>query len=127
DRWVDRHFKNDLIWFVENFTNLPPIYKSDIRSELLKGPMLVESHFRIDHAGFTHLLSRPLDLVFKSIGEVCKSKKISKWTEAKTREELLRKKHVGADLCVKKIGKDFISFKDDYEENRKKPSIQKFK
>lgn len=59
DRWIDRKFKNDLIWFVDNFTTLPKTYKTDIRNEILMGPMLVESTLRVEKTGFTYILNRP--------------------------------------------------------------------
>lgn len=127
DRWIDRHFKDDVIWFVDKFTTLPKTYKIDIRKELLKGPILVESHFRVEHAGLVYVIESPEDLVFKKIAHVCGSKKVNDWSNEKKRQALLRKKHTGKELCVKKIGNDFISFKTDYHNNHLKPSITKFK
>lgn len=127
DRWIDRHFKDDVIWFVDNFTTLSPTYKMDIRKELLKGPILVESHFRVDHAGLEYVIASPEDMVFRRIAKVCGSKKMNDWANQKKRTELLRKKQSGKELCVKNIGNDFLSFKSDYQEHYFQPSITKFK
>jgi hypothetical protein len=127
DRWIDRIFKNDLIWFVDNYTTLPKNYKTDIRNETLRGPMLIESTLRVDHAGLNHLLATPDDLIFGYIGGVCGSKMIAKWTREKEREKLLKKQQTGKEKCVKDMGKDYLSFKEDFVVHQHKPSIAKFK
>ncbi len=127
DRWVDKKFKDDLIWFVDSFTTLPKDYKSIIRSEQLKGPMMIESNLRIEKAGFDHLLNSSEDDVFGSIAGVCESKRVADWKDTNQRTRLLKKLLVGEDLCVKKIGMLFIEFKADYKQNALKPSLAKFK
>ena len=127
DRWVDKRFKNDLIWFVDNFTTLPKTYKSDIRNEILKGPMLVESNLRVEKAGFQYLLQSSVDSVFTMIAKVCASKKSELWTHESTRQEMLEKRQTGREGCVKDIGLKFIGFKNDYVANHLKPSLAKFK
>ena len=111
DRWIDRRFKNDVIWFVDNFTTLPKGYKSDIRNELLKGPMLIESTLRVETAGMQYLLKTPENLVFKQITKVCSS----------NNSKASRKK------CFNDMKEKFISFRTDYLANHLKPSLVKFK
>jgi hypothetical protein len=127
DRWVDQKFKNDLIWFVDMFTTLPKDYKTIIRSEQLKGPMLIETNLRIEKAGFTNLLQASENSVFHQIASVCGSKRIPEWAQENTRTQLLRKMQIGSEKCVKTIGSDFIDFKNDYKANQLKPSLAKFK
>ena len=127
DRWVDQKFKNDLIWFVDSFTTLPKDYKTIIRSEQLKGPMLIETNLRVEKAGFNHLLESSENTVFSQIASVCGSRKISEWADENSRAQLLRKLQVGAEKCVKTIGSHFIDFKNDYKQNQLKPSLVKFK
>ena len=127
DRWVDQKFKNDLIWFIDTFTTLPKDYKTIIRSEQLKGPMLIETNLRIEKAGFNHLLEKPENGVFAQIAQVCGSRKISEWSEENSREQLLKKLQLGPEKCVKTIGSHFIDFKNDYKANQLKPSLAKFK
>ena len=127
DRWIDKKFKDDLIWFVDSFTTLPKDYKTIIRSEQLKGPMMIESNLRVEKAGFEHLLNSSEDAVFGSIAQVCESKREADWKNSSERIKLLKKLHVGSDLCVKKIGLNFIEFKADYKQNALKPSLAKFK
>ena len=127
DRWIDQKFKNDLIWFVDMFTTLPKDYKTIIRSEQLKAPMLIETNLRIEKAGFTHLLQASENSVFNQIASVCGSKRIPEWSQENTRAQLLRKMQIGSEKCVKTIGSEFIDFKNDYKQNALKPSLAKFK
>lgn len=127
DRWVDKRFKNDLIWFVDNFTTLPKTYKADIRNEILKGPMLIESNLRVEKTGFQYLLQSSVDSVFSKIAKVCSSKKTDLWIHESTRQEMLEKRQTGKEGCVKDIGLKFIGFKNDYTANHLKPSLAKFK
>ena len=127
DRWIDRKYKNDLIWFVDNFTSLPKDYKSIIRNEQLKGPMRVESNLRVEKAGFDYLLSSPENNVFTLIVKVCDSKQLSNWLNEAKRKSMLGTIQKGADNCVKNLGKDYVAFKTDYASNYLKPSLAKFK
>lgn len=127
DRWIDQKFKNDVIWFVDSFTTLPKDYKTIIRQEQLKGPLLVESNLRIEKAGFEHLLKSDESMVFGHIARVCDSKRVDQWTEEARRRELLSRVQVGAELCTKSIGEKFLAFKNDYQQNALKPSLAKFK
>lgn len=128
DRWVDRKFKNDLIWFVDNFTTLPKSYKTDIRNEVLKGPLHVESNLRVEKAGFEHLLNLSVNQVFSQIAQICGSKKTADWTNEKKREALLEEFELeNDDYCVQEIGTKYLGFRSDYAANYLKPSLAKFK
>nr|MBA2406308.1 hypothetical protein [Bdellovibrionales bacterium] len=127
DRWIDQKFKNDLIWFVDSFTTLPKDYKTIIRSEQLKGPIMVESNLRVEKAGFDHLLKTSDDNVFSHIARVCGSKRTDQWVDEAKRNNLLHRLQVGHDLCVKNIGQNYLAFKADYLQNALKPSLVKFK
>ncbi len=127
DRWVDRRFKNDVIWFVDNFTTLPKNYKTDIRNEVLKGPMLVESNLRVEKAGLHYVLNTSENTIFGHIAKVCGSKKTTEWTQDGPRRELLEDRQTGREGCVKDLGLKFQSFKYDYVANHLKPSLAKFK
>lgn len=127
DRWLDRKFKNDLIWFVDNYTTLPKSYKTDIRRGLLKGPMMVESNLRVEKTGFQYLLQIPEGDVFGQLGKVCRSQKIQLWASETSRKELLGQNQMGNEKCVKELGLRFLSFKSDYLQNELKPSLAKFK
>jgi hypothetical protein len=127
DRWIDRKFKNDLIWFVENFTTLPKTYKTDIRNEVIMGPMLIESTLRVDQAGFRYILNRSENEVFQQVAIVCNSERVSDWANEKNRRELLEDITLGKESCVRDIGVKYLEFREDYFTNALKPSIAKFK
>lgn len=127
DRWVDRRFKNDLIWFVDNFTTLPKTYKTDIRNEILKGPMIIESHLRVEKAGFQYLLGAQENSVFAQLAKVCESRRKELWVKDSSRREMLEAEHVGSDQCVKELGLKYLGFRSDYFGNFLKPSLAKFK
>lgn len=127
DRWVDRRFKKDLIWFVDNFTTLPKSYKSDIRNEILKGPMIIESTLRVEKAGMHYLLNSSEDSVFSKIARICRSKKVQLWSQSSSRKELLESRQQGAEACVKKTGLKYLGFKYDFIAHHFKPSIARFK
>ncbi len=105
DRWIDRKLKDDMIWFVDSFTSLPKDYKSIIRQEQLKGPMVAESHLRVEKAGFDYFNGQSEDQIYFHIRRVCKD----------------------FAPCIKTMGKHFVSFRQDYHQNALKPSLVKFK
>jgi hypothetical protein len=127
DRWVDRRFKNDLIWFTDNFTTLPKTFKEDIQNEVLKGPILIESNVRVEKSGFQFLIAAPMDNVFEHLARVCRSKKAQQWTIESSRRDLLLQAQEGTEKCVKDLGLVFVDFKSDYANNFLKPSLAKFK
>jgi hypothetical protein len=127
DRWIDKKYKNDVIWFIDSFTTLPKDYKSIVRSGQLKGPMLVESNLRVEKAGFSYFLNRSENDVFNNITDVCESRRKEAWMNSQGREKLLKQKLVGPEACVKAIGSAFIDFKNDYRQNYLKPALKRFK
>jgi hypothetical protein len=127
DRWIDKKFKNDVIWFVDAFTTLPKDYKTIIRNEQLKGPMLIESNLRVEKAGFEFLLKSSVSSVFGNIARVCGSSKVHDWMDDAKRTQLLKRLQVGRELCTKNMGEKFLSFRSDYLQNALKPSLAKFK
>jgi hypothetical protein len=127
DRWVDRRFKNDLIWFVDNFTTLPKSYKTDIGNQVLKGPMLIESNVRVERAGFQYLLDSTENSVFTKLASICESRKKDQWSDESSRKELINNALTGNEKCVKELGLKYIGFKSDYAANNLKPSLAKFK
>lgn len=127
DRWIDRKFKNDVIWFVDNFTSLPKDYKTSIRQEHLKGPLMVDSNVRIEHSGLRYFLLSTEDRIFGELAEVCDSQMKADWMNPKERKYLLKRGLSGNEFCVKDLGKKYLAFKEDYFQNSEKPSIAKFK
>ncbi len=127
DRWLDQKFKNDLIWFSDNFTTLPKSYKTDIRNLTLKGPMLIESHLRVEKTGFQFLLEAPENGVFFQIARICLSSKVEEWSQESSRRELLEENQTEKDACVKEIGQNYLSFRSDYLRNELRPSLARFK
>lgn len=127
DKWINRKFKNDLIWFVDNFTTLPKSYKTDIRNEVLLGPMLIESHARIEKAGFRYLVETNENNFFEQLVNICKSSKREEWKSEVTRKEMLEEEQFENDACVKNLGLSYLDFKKDYLINNFAPSLKKFK
>jgi hypothetical protein len=130
DRWIDRKFKNDIVWFVDNFTTLAKSYKSDISNEVLRGPIHVESNLRVEKAGFDHLLALPVNTVFEQIARVCGSRKVSDWANERKREKLMNadeEEMDTRDYCAYEIGTKYLGFRGDYFSNFLKPSLAKFK
>lgn len=125
-RWIDAKFKNDVIWFIDVFTTLPKDYKTIVRREELKGPILVNSTVRIEKAGFDYFLGRTENDVFRAMAEVCESEFVSEWANAVTRKELLRDWE-NDEFCVKDLGDEYLAFKKDYHSNFLKPSLARFK
>lgn len=127
DRWIDRVFKNDAIWFVDNFTTLPKDYKTSVRQELLKGPMLIESTLKVDQVGFAYLVAQHENTIFSHLAKVCDSSKKQDWITEDKRRALLKSNLFGNEKCVKDLGLKFISFKKDYDANFLRPSLAQFK
>lgn len=127
DRWIDKRFKNDLIWFVDSFTTLPKDYMGIIRSEQLKGPMMIESKLLVDKIGFDYFLNTDDDVVFGLVASVCGSRRVDEWKVESKRKKFLGRLQIGKELCVKNIGRKYLDFKTDYFANAKKPSLAKFK
>jgi hypothetical protein len=127
DRWIDRRFKNDVAWFVENFTTLPSSYQTDIKNEILKGPFLVESLIRIEKDGLHHLLEVQESTIFSQLAKVCKSTREEDWTNDSQRRDMMEENLNGRDQCVRDLGQKYLEFKKDYQSHFLKPSLVKFK
>lgn len=127
DRWTDKKYKNDVIWFIDNFTTLPKNFKDDVKNETLKGPLLVESNLRVEKAGFKYLLENSADNVFGHLATVCGSSNKEKWMNETARQAMLQKNQKGSDDCVQDLGEKYLTFKSDYTQNHLKPSLAKFK
>ena len=88
---------------------------------------MIESNLRVEKAGFDYLLKTPDNTVFGYVARVCGSKRAGQWMNESKRNTFLKRLQVGKELCVKNIGKNFLAFKSDYEQNALKPSLTKFK
>jgi hypothetical protein len=127
DRWLDRKFKNDLIWFVDNFTTLPKTYKADIRNGILKGPIHIESNLSVEKAGFLYLLQTPENSVIMQIAKVCEVKKPDAWVNESYRKEISEEELDSSDECALNIIGQYKGFRADYYANYLRPSLAKFK
>ncbi len=126
-RWTDKRYKNDVVWFIDEFTTLPKNLLDAVRSENLRGPMIVESKLLIEKAGFDYFVNRPISETFIQIANVCASKKVADWADENKRNALLKANLTGNEKCVKDIGLLGIAFLADYRANYLKPSLYKFK
>lgn len=122
DRWVDRKYKNDIVWVVDSFTTLPKSYVQLIKDEQLKGPMRVNATIRIEKAGLDYMLYSAENNVVGAIADACNSKRKSSWLDAKERAKMVKNLQIGKDLCVKNILKAYNSFKSDLAKDGK-PSL----
>jgi hypothetical protein len=127
DRWIDRRFKNDVVWFVDHFTTLPESYQTDIKNEILKGPFLVESQMRVEKDGLHHLLEIPESIIFSQLSKMCKSSREEDWVNEAQRREMMEENQRGKDKCVQDLGQKYLEFKEDYLRHFLKPSLVKFK
>lgn len=121
-------YKNDAAWFVKEFTSLPTVYQSDIKNNRIRPPMRVDSHLRVEQAGFRHFMGRTPKEIFGDLVRICKSSNLKKWQDEKERAKMLKKKHSkSSDNCVKTIGNKYLEFLDDYGVNDRMPSLAKFR
>lgn len=127
-KWHEKKYKEDVLWFVDEFTTLPKDWLARIRKGDVKGPVRVESDLKVDKSGFLHFVALPENSVFGSIVGVCKSKKLKEWTADDSRAKLLKETPSNEeDKCVRKVGLNYLSFREDYLQNFKAPSLRKFK
>lgn len=127
DRWIDGRIKKDVVKFIDKFTTLPKEYLNNISSELLKGPLRVESNLRVEKAGFDYLLKTDVNEVWGKIARVCNSKKIKEWMNPSWRNRQMGNTMIGPEACVETMGPKFEDFKADYQANSLRPSLAKFK
>lgn len=122
-----KNYKGDVTWFLSEFTTLPKNYQSDIKNNRLIGPLRVDSHLRVEKAGFDYFIKLPVKDIFGNLVRVCKSKKLKEWQNDVERTRMLNATQKGADACVKTIGKAYLAFLDDYEAYYKMPSLAKLR
>lgn len=126
--WTQKKYKADVLWFVDSFTTLSKDWLSRIKKDEVKGPLRVMSDLKVEKAGFLYFVALPVDKIFGSIVNVCKSKKLKDWTSEATRAQLLKKNpSESEEKCVRNVGLNYLSFKEDYAQNFKAPSLRKFK
>lgn len=123
----DSGYKNDIIWFVDEFTTLPKGHLSLIRNNKIQGPIRAESNLKVNHEGFLFFAHRPVNELFNDFARVCKSSSKQEWINEKTRAKKMTEKLSGPDGCVRVLGEAYLAFKDDYMQNELKPSLVKFK
>ncbi len=124
----EKKYKEDVMWFVDQFTTLPKDWPERIKRGEIKGPVRVESDLKVEKAGFLYFAALSADSVFGSIVNVCKSQKLAEWTAETTRGKLLKETpKTNAEKCVKKVGLNYLAFREDYAANFKAPSLRKFK
>ncbi len=127
-KWNEKKYKEDVLWFVDEFTTLPKEWLTRIKNGEVKGPVRVESDVKIEKAGFLYFVALPVDSVFGSVVGVCKSKKLKEWTNEVSRAKLLKESpSAEEEKCVKKVGLNYLAFREDYAANFKAPSLRKFK
>ncbi len=127
-KWHEKQYKSDVLWFVDEFTTLPKDWLTRIKNGDVKGPVRVESDLKVEKAGFLYFVALSPDSVFGSIVGVCKSKLLKEWSAEATRAKLLKSTpDSDEDKCVKKVGLNYLSFREDYAANFKAPSLRKFK
>ncbi|MFL5785640.1 MAG: hypothetical protein ACJ76H_13575 [Bacteriovoracaceae bacterium] len=125
---IEKQYKNDVLWFVDSFTTLPKDWLKRIKNGDVKGPVRVESELKVEKTGFLYFVAQPVNNVFGSIVKVCKSKLGKDWTTDATRAKLLKETPAtDEDKCVRNIGLNYLSFRDDYVANHKAPSLRKFR
>lgn len=124
----EKQYKNDVIWFVDQFTTLDKSWIENIKKGDIKGPVRVESDLKVDKTGFLYFTALSADNVFGSIVGVCKSKKLKDWTTEESRVKLLKQTPSNdQDKCVRNVGLNYLAFRDDYATSNKAPSLRKFK
>ncbi|MES2527348.1 MAG: hypothetical protein V4598_09680 [Bdellovibrionota bacterium] len=124
----EKKYKADVLWFVDEFTTLPKEWLTRIKNGEVKGPVRVESDVKVEKAGFLYFVALPANNVFGSIVGVCKSKKLKVWTDEVSRAKLLKESpSAEEEKCVKKVGLNYLAFREDYAANFKAPSLRKFK
>lgn len=123
-----KSYKNDVIWFIKEFTSLPATYQRDVKKNRLRPPMRVDSHLRVEQEGFKHFLAQKPKEIFGTLVSICKSKNLEKWQDEVERIRMLNGNHSSsADTCVKVIGKKYNAFWADYEAYYRMPSLAKFR
>lgn len=126
-RWLDRAKRNQAIFFVDHFTSLPKDYKTYIRNNELRGPLTLDTQFRVEEAGLTYFLTQAESNIFYSIAKTCNSQMIYKWMDDAHRRSLLKKSQSGNEICVKRIGQKYLNFKSDYQNHQLGASTKLFK
>jgi hypothetical protein len=127
DRWLDKQYKNDSVWFLDQFTTLDKTLLANIKNDTLKGPLLIESFLRVEKAGFRYVMASSDDSLYSTYADICQSSKKADWSKEASRTKLLKTKLSGNESCVKSLGDLLIDFKKDYVANTSKPSLAKFK
>ena len=123
---TEKSHKEDVIWFIDQFTTLPKTIVDAFKKDELKGPVRVESTLKVEKAGFDYFVKRPLGEFFAQIAWVCKSKKMNDWVSEVKRPAMLKAKQSGNEKCVQDMGLDVMDFLSDYQANFSKPAIAKF-
>jgi hypothetical protein len=126
-RSKDKRYKNDVIWFVNEFTTLSPEILAGIKKDTIRGPMVLESTVRVEQEGFKHILAIEDNTLYGILADICYLKDKSEWIAEAKRKELLKSNRSGKDGCVQDLGVLHAQFKSDYSANHLQPSLVKFK
>ncbi|MGK0367495.1 MAG: hypothetical protein ACI9QD_000631 [Thermoproteota archaeon] len=114
--WIRKRYRKLMAKSVLNLTNLNSKFAKKIISQEIVGPFSLDQKVIVSQEAINVLHTYSEDFVFSHLAKVCRSKRANKWSRAKKRRKYLKRLQVGKELCVKKLGKRYLNYIQDFKE-----------
>jgi hypothetical protein len=111
--WSRKRFRRLMAKSLLGLSNINREVADKVMNQELVGPMVLNHNIQIQKDAMRSLHSKDENLVFENLAKTCRSRRVSKWKNAKKRSRFLRRIQVGKELCVKKLGKSYLSYMNE--------------
>jgi hypothetical protein len=110
---TNKKIKNNFIFDLKYFSMLEETIITKVVSNEFKGPFELNTTIRIDKLGLQYFNKLSVNDIFQSIMYLCHSND-KDWLDSGKRATKLKKIQTGKNLCVKKLGKKYLKYKEDF-------------
>lgn len=121
-----KSYKEHTIQLMSDYTALTKDFVTMVRKDELQGPLVIYTNVRIGKEALEKFNQEDESNLFKQIAIVCESKRPNKWADIDFREDAIKRPQIGNEHCVKQIGQDLISYKEDFRKY-KEINLKKFR
>ncbi|MFZ4712085.1 MAG: hypothetical protein ACOYL6_00100 [Bacteriovoracaceae bacterium] len=119
-------YKNHAISIMQDYSGLSADFITMVRKDELQGPLVIHTIVRLEEAALKYFNQQNPDELFLSLALICGSRRPNQWRKSDFRGRALKRLQVGPDACVKKLGKDYLAYREDLD-NYHQINLKKFR
>ncbi len=114
-----KHRKELAVDFINTLTTLSKDIRTAVSNKDIRGPLKINTIAEVGESGIRSFISISEDEAFGRWADLCKSYRKSKWEKASKRNKYLKRLQIlPSEICVKRIGKAYLSLKSAINSNK---------